>query len=120
MTLVFRGSDFELLSQPTCLAMAGTIVPTGKLLKVELFLDDPSESTFGSLVAGIVAEAAGESPGETIGQSLKISVKADESGNVVLKVKGSVLFAGIGKVAVKAKYLGTMQTAELPEVPTCM
>jgi hypothetical protein len=120
MTMVFRGSDFELLSQPTCLAMEGTIVATRKRLKVELFLDDPAESTFGSLVARIVAEAVGESPGESIGQSVAVSVKADASGNVVLRIKGSVLFAGIGKVPVKAKYVGTMETGPLPEVPTCM
>jgi hypothetical protein len=120
MTMVFRGSDFSLLSQPTCLAMEGTIVATRKLLKVELFLDDPAESTFGALVARLVAEAVGESPGESVGQSLKISVKSDPSGNVVLKIKGSVLFAGIGKVPVKAKYVGTMETGSIPEVPTCM
>jgi hypothetical protein len=120
MTVVLRGSDFELLSQPTCLAMQGTMVPTRKLLKAELFLDDPSESTFGSLVAGVAEEAAGAEPGEASGQSLKISLKADPDGNVVLKIKGSVVYGGIGKVAVKAKYRGTMETAELPEVPTCM
>lgn len=120
VAMVFRGTDFDLVSHATCLGMEGTIVPTSKLLKVELFLDDPSESTFGSLVAGVVADAVGENPGEAVGQSLEISVKADPSQNVVLKIKGSVLYAGVGKVTVKAKYVGTMVTGGLPEVPACM
>jgi hypothetical protein len=120
MTVVFRGADFDLLSQPTCLAMQGALAPTNKFLKVELFFDDPSESTFGSLVAGVAAEAAGASPGEATGQSLKMSLKADEAGNVVLKIKGAVLFGSFGKVAVKAKYRGTMATGAIPEVPVCM
>ena len=120
VTLVLRGADVDMLSQSTCLAFEGAMEPTKRPAKAEIFLDDPSELTFAALVAVVVGEATGENTGETIGANLKITLKGDPSGPAMLKIKGSVLFARIGKVAVKAKYVGTMDSGALPEVPTCM
>ena len=61
-------------------------------------------------------------PGRRQGRAeifLKVTSKQDPGGDAVLKIKGSVLFEHAGKVTVKAKYLGTLETAELPEIEVC-
>ena len=120
VSMVLDEERFDLLSHATCLALGGTMTATRQQLKAEIFLDDPSESTFATLVAGLADEAAGVPPGNPIGQNLKIIVKLDESGNALLKIKGSVLYDGIGKVSVKAKYAGALEVGSIPEIPTCM
>jgi hypothetical protein len=109
-----------MLSHATCLSLVGSSEPKPRNpAKAEVFLDDPSESTLAQLVAAFAADAAGETPGTAIGQSVKITLKV-EDGAALLKIKGAVLFDGIGKVAFKAKYAGPVENGSIPELPACM
>jgi hypothetical protein len=120
VTGVLAEGAFQMLSHATCLSLVGSIEPKPRNpAKAEVFLDDPSESTFAQLVAAFAADAAGEPPGTPVGQSVKITLKV-EDGTALLKIKGAVLFDGIGKVAVKAKYAGPVENGSIPELPACM
>ena len=117
--MVIRGANVDVLVRATCDELEGTMEPGKRTGKAELFFDDRTELTFAALVGRLAAEAAGENPGETVGQSLKVTLKQLPSGETLLKIKGSVLFELAGKVTVKAKYLGALETGAIPEVEVC-
>jgi hypothetical protein len=123
VALIMAEARASLLIHGACAHLSGEVLTkAGKRPKTEVSLDEHGAQAFTDLAGVIARDGTGAPPGEPTEQDVKISLKLDEDGGVLIKMKGSVTFADAGKVVVKARYEGEVTTGpiDLPPVPGCM
>jgi hypothetical protein len=127
VALIMGGARASLLIHGACADLGGEVLTkatqAGKRPKTEVALDEHGAQAFVDLATMIAQDGTGELPGEPTDPDVTITLKLDEEGGgVLVKVKGTVTFAGAGKVVVKARYEGEVTTGpiDLDPIPGCM
>jgi hypothetical protein len=124
--LILADAQASIRLHDLCIALSGLVETKAtkrpKPAKSEVVLDEQGALALVDLAEVLAEEATGAEVGEALEQDVTISLKRDDAGGVLLKLKGSVTFAGAGKIALKARYEGELTTGPIDVigVPGCM